>query len=223
MDSNIGLTTKYPEQSPPCYAHLSFFSTNTSTTSFDNRLALVHKIGRFIEEAIETCYFEYWLNDVSDTPFCSEKTQKPTVYVAPFLLRMIEIMDKECAVENILIYMIIYIDRYFNLHKDDYLHRSNFKLLIICGAWLAIKKLEDIPSNKYDFEQLVALSGMNKDQLKDLELFFLSELGWQAHIVKPIYDNFCNALKDYQPELNFQEIDEGNDEIEDGLRGLAFV
>ncbi len=119
MDSNFGLIKKSPEQSPPRYAHLSFFSTNTSTTLFDNHLALIHKIGRFIEEAIETCYFKYWFNDVLDTPFCSEKTQKPTVYVAPFLLRMIEVMDKAYAVDNILACMLIYIDRYFKLHQDD--------------------------------------------------------------------------------------------------------
>lgn len=223
MNSNIGLIKKSPEQSPLRYAHASFFSANTAVPSFDNRLALAHKIGQFIEEAIDTCYFEYWLNDVLDTPFCSDTTQQSRMYVAPFILRVIEIMNKECAVENILICMLIYIDRYFNLHKEDYLHRSNFKLLIVCGAWLAIKKFEDIPSNKYDFAQLVALSGISKDQLKDLESFFLSELGWQAHIVIPIYDNFCNALNDYQPELDLKTIDENNDDIEDELRGLAFV
>jgi hypothetical protein len=223
MDSNIGLIKTSPKQSPPCYAHLSFFSTNTSTTLLNNRLALAHKIGQFIEEAIETCYFKYWLNDALDTPFCSETTQQSTMYVAPLILRMIEIMNKEYAIDTILFCTLIYIDRYFNLHKADYLHRSNFKLFLMCSAWLAIKVLEDTPINPLAFSQWVALSGISKEKLHALELFFLSELDWNTYIKHSRYNNFCIALDAYQPALDVQTIDENNDDAEDGLRGLAFV
>jgi|GEM_PF-2143908 len=222
MNSNIGLIKKSPEQSPSRY-NSSFFSAKSALPLIDSRLALAHKIGQFIEEAIDTCYFKYWLNDVLDTPFCSDTTQQSRMYVAPFILRMIELMDQEYAIDNILICMLIYIDRYFNLHKKDYLHQSNFKLLLICSAWLAIKVLEDTPINPLAFSQWVVLSGINKDQAQALEVFFLTELDWQAHITEPIYKNFCHALDAYQPELDLKTIDENNDDVEDELRGLAFV
>lgn len=223
MDSNIDLIKRSSKRFSTHTTHPSFFSTKPALPSLNNRLALVYKIGRFIEEAIDVCYFKYWFHDVLETPFCSEKVQKSSVYVAPFLLRMTELIDEACAIDNILICMLIYIDRYFNLHQEDYLHRANFKLILMCSTWLAIKVLEDAPMNPLDFAQWVILSGIEQNQLKALELYFLSNLEWKLHITTSAYENFCTGFNAYQPELDTNTIDESNNNIEDGLRGLALI
>ncbi|MDF1827055.1 MAG: hypothetical protein P1U39_02115 [Legionellaceae bacterium] len=216
MDSNISLINQSPKKSPSRYSHAypSFFSTHTTSPLFHNRLALVHKIGEFIEEAIDTCYFEYWLSDMLNTPFCRNETQQPKVNIVPFILRMIEIMDENCAIDAILICMVIYIDRYFNLHKNDWLHGDNVERLLMYSAWLAAKTLEDTP---LDCTPWAALSGHSKQQFKTLECYFLDELTWNTHISEAVYQNFCHALSTYQPQLDYQTMHE------DELRGLAFI
>jgi len=188
---------------------IQFFPVLSKFYPIKKRMALAKKVDDVLKKFIDKGRPEAEADNFLQTNFCVNDEASS----CSFIFSLIEIMEDDYVIENILISMLIYLERYFIYNEKDCLHASNLKLFVLCGAWLATKTLEDEP---LDYAKLVALSGKTKDELKALETEFLNKLEWNIDISDEIHQKSCKKLDAYQP-TECAEVED------DELLGLAFV
>lgn len=190
---------------------IQFFPVRSKFYPIKKCIALAKKIAGFIEYLMDEAYFEHYMDDVLQTDFC-EVSNRSSVCTVSYILDLIELMDDGYVIENILVEMLIYLDRYLRT-QGDWLHRLNMKALVLCATSLAVDMLEDSSVKNKKF---VKFSGMTGEGLHDLQLKFLEGLDWCGYIDEEAHRAACKVLDAFQPAGPVED-------EEDGLKGLAFI
>lgn len=124
----------------------------------------------------------------------------PEKSIEDYLLRIIKYLSQE---ESIYIFMLIYINRYFEYKSDRKLNHLNVHRLIACSVLLAYKfyidELDRARSYVNSFQALnkvfSLIAGLELKELNRLEFQFYSDLRLNLFVSKDEYNQVCQKIK----------------------------
>lgn len=114
--------------------------------------------------------------------------EKPEITIKEYLSHLV--CQNECSCECFIVAMI-YINRLLEKHKYAKLDMCNIHRLLLVAFVIAIKNIEDIYfSNKH----YAMIGGISKEELNDLELYFLKKINFDLHIDVNTFNKWNNKI-----------------------------